>query len=702
MFENLQILNQTSYLVSSLNRNSILFKKDNQFFSSKRSKNFLKFYIRGGNTNRVISESEKELNNNIDHKDNKNNPNNLALVPYKESNNINSNKIVQSKFDILKQQKYKISMPIYRVPKDTYPIDSYDLTNYPLALRNGYFFAEETKDLNIFLRPNHIVIKWEECLGDLRQIVHLSQLRNFKRFQTPTIRYNSIPSFLGINKFITYNKYKNNNDKKFLIQSYESDRISYKYRAFTSIVRWDRITHNSLFDISGRYWHVYYGPLDTLNYQIGNILFPRYDLIKARGNMIKNKTKIPTYFNYLLTKRNRAIIFGYEDLNEEEEEHFYYYIKTGRTEMFNKFVNHTRYLFREPTRIFHRQITDFFYYRYSYIPSSLFFEIAHRVSLLVKEDWRKENQNIFVKMWNYIKGYIKLLINFFISFFRRPPFPDYQKTNVMLNPWLVDFQFPDIRPRAKVLKHKGFALLTESRRHSSFGIWHSLGHNENASTFIPIIYLLDSKTVIDHDRMKGLKIQYITSSDDFIENDFILYTRQNQKNIRHYFRRYVNPKTDKNNFPLFGMSRRYIKNDEYGLPISNFYKEGKMGLPSYTYDENGNYIYRQIREMKALCSRNFIRKLRQDHYNIFYGYPQINKYGTIIHNYPYPQTDNIGGLMYPCPYFDKDGRIVSEKKFYNWPLFYPYFYPEADNSDFINPQQYWTDQHTWIKKYLGN
>jgi hypothetical protein len=692
MFDNLKSFNQTSSSVSILKGSSVLIKDDEQFFSSKSLRNFIKFKIKGGNIDKVISESEKELNNNIyakNKKEDENKQKNLALVPYKKSNNISYDNPVQTKFDILNQQKYKISMPVYRLPKESYPIDYYDMRNYPLALRNGYFFNQEDEDLNIFLRPNHVIVKCGEWLGGLYRVVHLSQLKNFKQFQNPKIKYISIPSFLGLNKFYTYN-YKN-----FLIKSYEANRIHYKDYKFKSVVR-------TLFDISGRSWELYYCPRDNLNYEIGKILFPRYDMIKARSNMIKCKIKVPTYFHYLLTKRNRAIMHGFDDLNEEEEEHFYYLIETKRTDLYNQFVPYEYYLFREPTRQFYRQITDYFYFRYSYIPSSLFFEIAHRVSILVKEEWKRQNRNIFLKIWNYIKGLIKLLIHYIMSFFRRPPSPKCQKTQVMLNPWLMDLQFPDIRPRVKVLKHKGFALLTESRRHSSFGLWHSLGHNEYASTFIPIMYILDSKTVIDYDRMNGLRMQYITSSDDFIENDFILYTDKNQKNIRHYFRRYVNPKMDKKNFPLFGLSRRYVKTDEYGLPISDFYKEGKRGWPAYTYDENGNYIYTQIREMQVLYSRNFRRKLRQDHYNIFYGYPQINKYGTIIHNYPYPQTDNLGGLMYPCPYFDKDGRIVSEKKFYNWPLFYPYFYPEADNSEFINPQQYWTDQHNWIKKYLWN
>jgi hypothetical protein len=154
MFENLQIFNQTSSIVSLLNRNCIMIKKDKQLFSSSSSKNFRKISIRGGNKNQVNSKFKKELNNNIINEEKQNKQNSLAIIPYNQSNTINSDKIVKTKFDVLNQQKYKILMPSYKLPKESYPLDYYDMTNYPLPLRNGYFFYTEFNRFNLVLRPN--------------------------------------------------------------------------------------------------------------------------------------------------------------------------------------------------------------------------------------------------------------------------------------------------------------------------------------------------------------------------------------------------------------------------------------------------------------------------------------------------------------------------------------------------------------------
>lgn len=665
MFENFQSFNQTSSIVSILNTNSITIKKkqdqlncikkDKKLFLSRNYKNFINGYLRGGNKNQAMKLVEKELNNNITKKSNEEDQTkqkNLALIPYKQSNVIISDKIFRINNDILNKNKYKIKIS----NEHTMPIDYLDITNYPLPLRKGCFFNTEYKNLNIFLRHNYTIVQWPEWPEEISQVVHSNYLEksNFK--------YNSVPSFLGINKFLVNSPYKVLSPK-YNSKSLKNYHFSYfPLSYFPLIVRFDRITHNSLFDQFGRDWHEYYLPLDNFNHRFGQVLFPAYDKLICRCNMKKRKLKIPTDYGY------------------------------------NEYIDEFLYLFRDPTKEFYRYLTDHYYYRYNYMPSGVFFEIKRHASFLVKDEYKK--RNIFVKIWGYIKTLIRMFIKFLMSFFRRDRIAGTQWTNVIIDACIRELEFPITRYKMRLTKHKGFGTIDELRRHYYVGIWFSVKHNEKASTFIPIIYLLDSD-VIDDERMIGLKREYRFSSDDLIKNDFIYYTKYNQKNIRYYFRRYINPKMDNNNFPLFGLHRRYIKNNEYGLPLHDFYKEGKLGFPSYTYDEKGNYIFKHCREMTTLYNRNFVRKLRQDHYNIFYGYPQINKYGTIIHNYPYPQTDNLGGLMYPCPYFDKDGIIVSEKKYYNWGLFYPYFYPEPEKSDLINPQQYWTNQHIWIKKYLG-
>jgi hypothetical protein len=111
------------------------------------------------------------------------------------------------------------------------------------------------------------------------------------------------------------------------------------------------------------------------------------------------------------------------------------------------------------------------------------------------------------------------------------------------------------------------------------------------------------------------------------------------------------------------------------------------------------------KKLPVFYNSNFVRGRGSKNFNITRlksncKYPQINQYGNIIHIYPYPSTNSNRTLSFPCPYLDKNNNVIRERKFYNWILFYPYYYPKAENSNFITPQQYWIKQNNWIKKYL--
>jgi hypothetical protein len=252
----------------------------------------------------------------------------------------------------------------------------------------------------------------------------------------------------------------------------------------------------------------------------------------------------------------------------------------------------------------------------------------------------------------------------------------------------------------------------------------------------------------------GIKENYFFTSDDFIENDFLSNKIFADKNIRYFNRNYLSVRLDQNYFPLFGLSRDYIRNDERGLIIFDFYKQGKKNLPFYSYDDKGHIFYKQLKRkkkrhfvyyqhrkdgrskyLKVLYRKHFyyensyhflklfrknILSITQNRYFLYnsnfirgkkclfskynkINYPKFNYYGTVTHLYPYLSSiDFDRKLSYLCPYLDKSqNKIVREKKTYNWNLFYPYYYPNSNNNNFITPQQYWTEQHDWIKKYIN-
>lgn len=191
--------------------------------------------------------------------------------------------------------------------------------------------------------------------------------------------------------------------------------------------------------------------------------------------------------------------------------------------------------------------------------------------------------------------------------------------------------------------------------------------------------------------------------DDLIDEEFMSSPTIPYNIDRQVFnRRYINPKRDKDNLPLFGLHRDYEREDNFGLLVHDYLKYGILGIPHYSYTESLETIFKYNKKLRFFYHMNSIRRNDRDSKSVNFSYPQVDNYGDLIHNYPYPQGDETSKRMfcYPCLYFDSNNNIVVEKKYYNWALFYPYFYPKPDDPNLITPQEYWEKQHIWIKKYL--
>lgn len=280
---------------------------------------------------------------------------------------------------------------------------------------------------------------------------------------------------------------------------------------------------------------------------------------------------------------------------------------------------------------------------------------------------------------------------------------------------------PYVNQNFKIVKQKGFGKINEWRKVFYYdGLYQDQRLKEDYLTrpmfwgipsLRPSLELCKKYSIAFRaDQISMLRLEELSqdhndilSKEDLIDEDFISFrTIPYNIDINVFNRRYINPKRDKNNLPLFGLHRDYGRKDDFNLLIHDYLKYGKLGIHNYSYNDKLETIFKHNRKFSFFYQTNFIRKNERDFKNINYSYPQLDNYGNVIHNYPYPQGDETSkrAFCYPCLYFDKDNNIVVEKKYYNWPLFYPYFYPKPDNPNLITPQEYWEKQSIWIKKYL--
>lgn len=376
-------------------------------------------------------------------------------------------------------------------------------------------------------------------------------------------------------------------------------------------------------------------------------------------------------------------------------------------------IRKKKYFLTNPSPRFLRYRTDYIYYRYFYLQTNVFREINRKQNIVAEIEYWKEQKALgfWGRLWRRILDFFIRIKQWILSFFHRPHHPPFQSINLMWDFVMTKSKFPLRRARIKFLKFTDYAIVIEWRKNISDFDWFSIRCNKDGNNSMDKIYLVLDTQIYDLKHIHERKIdekskilltwEHKKSSNNFITSDFLYNSERQQKAINYCYSKYINPKFSKKNFPILAKRRNFKRKDYYGFRMYDYYKQGKLNLPSYSYDERRKFLYKFRRGIKTFYVRNILRKLKKDQYNTFYPYPQINKYGKIKHNYPYPQKDSVNRLIYPCPYIDQDGIIIYEKKFYNWNLFYPYFYPRAEKKNLITPQQYWLNQHIWIKKYLS-